>query len=97
MTKEYRARYTIISQMLDIVNDSGAEGVSKTSIMYKAFLSYAQLKEYLSFMVEKGLIDEVPKQIKNILGNEKFVYKITGKGVRLLQISKEIESIVGLD
>jgi predicted transcriptional regulator len=83
--------------MLSTINDSGTEGVAKTSIMYKAFLSYAQLKEYLSFMVEKGLIEEVPKQIKNIRGNEKLVYKITNRGLRLLQISKEIESLVGLD
>jgi predicted transcriptional regulator len=87
----------IIAQMLSTINDSGTEGVTKTSIMYKAFLSYAQLKEYLSFMVEKSLIEEVPKQIRNNRGNEKYVYKITGKGLRLLQISKEIESLVGLD
>jgi predicted transcriptional regulator len=80
--------------MLNTIIDSGSDGANKTSIMYKSFLSYAQLKEYLSFMVEKGLIDKVPKQIS---GNEKFVYKITGKGLRLLQISKEIESLVGLD
>jgi predicted transcriptional regulator len=48
-------------------------------------------------MVEKSLIEEVPKQIRNNRGNEKLVYKITGKGLRLLQISKEIESLVGLD
>jgi predicted transcriptional regulator len=96
-TNTYRGRYMIIAQMLSTINDSGTEGVTKTSIMYKAFLSYAQLKEYLSFMVEKSLIEEVPKQIRNNRGNEKFVYKITGKGLRLLQISKEIESLVGLD
>jgi predicted transcriptional regulator len=87
----------IIAQMLSTINDSGTEGANKTSIMYKSFLSYAQLKEYLLFMVKKGLIDEVPKQIESRHGNEKFVYKITGKGLRLLQISQEIESIVGLD
>jgi predicted transcriptional regulator len=47
-------------------------------------------------MVEKGLVDEVPKQIKGSGSNEKFVYKITRKGYRLLQISQEIESIIGL-
>jgi predicted transcriptional regulator len=83
--------------MLNIINDTGAEGASKTVIMYKAFLSYAQLKEYLSFLLEKGLVDEFPQQIKTSQGNEKFVYKITEKGLRLLQISREIESIVGLD
>jgi predicted transcriptional regulator len=96
-TKVYRGRYMIIAQMLSTINDSGTEGVTKTSIMYKAFLSYAQLKEYLSFMVEKGLIEEVPKQIKDNRDNEKLVYKITNRGLRLLEISNEIESIVGLD
>jgi predicted transcriptional regulator len=92
--KAYRGRYLIIAQMLSTINDSASEGANKTSIMYKSFLSYAQLKEYLSFMVEKGLVEEIPHQFS---GNEKFVYKITGKGLRLLQISREIESIVGLD
>jgi predicted transcriptional regulator len=80
--------------MLNTINDSGSDGANKTTIMYKSFLSYAQLKEYLSFMVEKGLVDKVPWQIKNTRGNEN---RITGKGLRLLQISQEIESIVGLD
>jgi predicted transcriptional regulator len=80
--------------MLSTINNSGSDGANKTSIMYQAFLSYAQLKEYLSLMVEKGLVDEVPHQFS---GNEKFVYKVTGKGLRLLQISKEIESLIGLD
>ena len=65
--------------------------------MYKAFLSHAQLKEYLSFLLENGLIDEVTQQIKSSSGNEKFVYKITERGIRLMQISKEIKNIVGLD
>ncbi len=84
----------IIANMLSTINERGSDGANKTSIMYKSFLSYAQLKEYLSFMIEKGLVDEIAHQFS---GNEKFVYKITGNGLRLLQISKEIESIVGLD
>jgi predicted transcriptional regulator len=71
--------------MLSTINESGVERATKTSIMYKSFLSYAQLKEYLSFLLEKGLIDEIPQQIKTH-GNEKLVYKITGKGIRLLQL-----------
>jgi predicted transcriptional regulator len=45
--------------MLSTINDSGSDGANKTTIMYKSFLSYAQL-EYLSFMVEKGLVEEIP-------------------------------------
>jgi predicted transcriptional regulator len=83
--------------MLSIINESDAKGAARTSIMYKSFLSYTQLKEYLSFLLEKGLIDEFPQQSKNSGGSEKFVYKITQKGIRLMQISQEIESLVGLD
>jgi predicted transcriptional regulator len=93
----YRGRYKIIAQMLSTINDCGTEGANKTSIMYKSYLSYAQLKEYLAFLLEKGLISQFPQQIESRHGNEKFVYKITEKGLHLLQISKEIESIVGLD
>jgi predicted transcriptional regulator len=59
-----------------------------------SFLS--QLREYLAYLVEKDLIDEFSQQFKNS-GNEKFEYKITEKGLRLLQVSQEIESLIGLD
>ena len=96
-TKAYRGRQQIIAKMLNIINASDAKGATRTSIMYKSFLSYSQLKEYLSFLVEKGLIDEFPQQTKSGSGNEKFVYKITGRGHRLLQISQEIENLIGLE
>src|SRR3712207_8668943 len=51
-------RQEIIAMMLSTIKDSEDEGASKTSIMYKSFLSYAQLKEYLSLLVEKGLRSE---------------------------------------
>jgi predicted transcriptional regulator len=86
----------IIANILSNINESSSEGTTKTSVMYRSFLSYVQLKEYLSFLLERDLINEVPKQTKNH-GNEKIVYKITERGLRLLQISHEIESIIGLD
>jgi predicted transcriptional regulator len=94
-TKAYRGRLQIIAKMLNIINESNAKGSTRTSIMYKAFLSHAQLKEYLSFLLDNGLIKEIPLKIKNH-GNEKLVYKITEKGLRLLQISHEMVSLAGL-
>ncbi|MDQ3840630.1 MAG: winged helix-turn-helix domain-containing protein [Thermoproteota archaeon] len=96
-TKEYRGRQEIITMMLKTIIDSQDEGATKTSIMYKSFLSYAQLKEYLSFLLEKGLVEQIPKQTKDGNSSQKNVYKITGRGLRLLEISKEIEKLVGLD
>jgi predicted transcriptional regulator len=51
--------------MLSTINDSGSYGSNKTTIMYKSFLSHAQLKEYLSFLAEKGLVEEFSHQGAN--------------------------------
>ena len=75
-----RGRYQIIAEILSVINESNTKGVTRTSIMYKAFLSHAQLKEYLSFLLEKGLIEEIPQQIR-AHGNEKLVTKNNRKGV----------------
>ena len=74
MTKHYyRERHEIIAGMLRTISNSGTEGASKTPIMYKSFLSYAQLKEYLLFLVEKGLVEEYHRQKKEEDKNEKKV------------------------
>jgi predicted transcriptional regulator len=83
--------------MLETIKERDTEGASRTMIMYNCYLSYAQLREYLSFLTEKGLVDESPQQSKNESSNKKFVYRMTGKGLRFLQICKEIENIVGSD
>jgi len=37
--------------------DAANGGTSKTKIMYIAFLSYGQLKDYLSILIENNLIE----------------------------------------
>ena len=41
---KYRSRTDIVALILEATKD----GAAKTKIMYKAFLSYSQLKDYLS-------------------------------------------------
>ena len=48
-----RSRTEIVGSILDAANG----GVSKTKIMNIAFLSYGQLKEYLSILIEKNLLE----------------------------------------
>ncbi len=60
-------------------------GASKTKIMYKAYLSYTQIKEYLKFLQENSLI-------KYEDGAQ--VYRITEKGRNFLQAYDEISSLV---
>ena len=56
-------------------------GATKTKIMYKAFLSFAQLREYLSMLSEKGLIEYQD-------GTQR--YRTTEKGIRLLHIYNQM-------
>jgi predicted transcriptional regulator len=49
---KYRSRTEIVSNILDATNG----GAIKTKIMYTAFLSYAQLKEYLSVLIINNLM-----------------------------------------
>jgi UDP-N-acetyl-D-mannosaminuronate dehydrogenase len=55
-------------------------GVTKTTIMYKSFITYDQLNEYLSLLVEKGLI--------SYQEGEKL-YRTTEKGMDFVQANKK--------
>ena len=46
----YRSSTEILSMILDAANG----GATKTKIMYKAMLSYNQLKEYLSVLIKNN-------------------------------------------
>ena len=49
-----RSRTEIVAMILGAANEGGE---TKTKIMYFAFLSYNQLNEYLSVLVENNLIE----------------------------------------
>lgn len=53
-----RSEMEIIANILDIAR----KGVKKTKILYKANLSYVQLKNYVSFLLEKGLLKKVENE-----------------------------------
>lgn len=61
------------------------KGVIKTRIMYSAFLSYPQLKEYLEFLVENDLLEHI---------SEKNLYLTTDKGKRFLNSYQELEHMM---
>jgi predicted transcriptional regulator len=100
-TKHYRERHEIIATMLHTIIDSGTAGTSRTPLMYRSFLSYAQLKGYLPVLLVKGLIEQFPprKEMEMDEGSKKdpiqrLNYTITDKGRRVLQICDEINKIV---
>jgi predicted transcriptional regulator len=78
----YRSRVEIISQILESANGGGA---TKTKIIYKAFLSYNQLKEYLNILTESDLLSYDLKA---------HTFKTTEKGLRFLNFYNEISDVI---
>ena len=76
-----RSRTEILSNILDAANG----GVTKTKIMYKAFLSYNQLREYLSILIENNLIEYLD-------GTQTF--RTTKKGLNYLKTYTEIGELL---
>jgi len=79
---KYRSRTDIVSQILEAANG----GATKTKIMYKAYLSYAQLKEYLSIMTENGLLEYVEGE---------HIYKTTDRGNKFMRVYQHMDDLIG--
>ncbi len=78
---KYRSRTEIVAMILEAANG----GTTKTRIMYKAFLSYAQLREYLSVLIENNLLEYLE-------GSQ--TYKTTEKGLNFLKMHNEIGELL---
>jgi predicted transcriptional regulator len=85
---KYRSRTDISAHILEIAaaTTNGGSGATKTRIMYGAFLSYFQLKDYLSILMEKGLLEFIPESKK---------YRTTHKGLRFLQAINQLAHLSG--
>ena len=71
---------------LDIIGDIihlSQNGAKKTQLLYQGNLSYSQLNEYLFFLLDKNILEEVPVNNGNGNGHQK-IYKCTEKGHNLL-------------
>lgn len=80
---KYRTRSEIV---VDILASARFEGITKTKIMYLCFLSFVQLKEYMSMLVENGMLEHT--------GTNK--YRTTAKGVKMLEAYQKINNFVGM-
>jgi len=78
---KYRSRTEIVSSILDAANG----GAIKTKIMYKAFLSYGQLREYLTILIENNLLEYLD-------GTQTF--RTTEKELNFLKMQNELELLI---
>ena len=68
-----------------LILEAANGGATKTRIMYKAFLSYAQLKEYLTVLLEKDVLE---------YEDETQLFRTTEKGLRLLQMYSQFDEMM---
>jgi predicted transcriptional regulator len=80
-----RDRMEIISRILEAINEGGRDGSTRTRIMYNAFVSHAQMKEYLSNLEDNGMLHYDLKGQK---------FKITEKGLEFIRIYTEINEMI---
>jgi predicted transcriptional regulator len=78
-----RSRDDIISDILEVASGGGI--ATKMGIMYKTFLSHAQMKNYLTYLTQHDLIEyDVGAQI----------YKTTEKGLRFLDTYGQMDDMI---
>jgi predicted transcriptional regulator len=87
LTPQARGRFDLMASILTVAKDESKQ----TRIMYKCNLSYRQLKVYMSFLSNRGLLelDEIER------GRSKVrFFKTTDKGLTFLEAYKDlIESL----
>lgn len=81
---KYRSRTEIIAMILR----TAYKGATKMRIMYGAYLSYGQVKEYLEFLLRKNLL---------ILERNTSMYRLTEKGLDYLTKFEQINEIMSVD
>jgi predicted transcriptional regulator len=77
---KYRSRTEITAMILD----TSIKETTKIKIMYNAYLSYNQVKEYLSILTENNLIEYIEGA---------RTYKTTEKGLNFLKMHREMAAL----
>ena len=78
-----RSRFDILGEILEVANERS--GTTRTKIMYRAFLSYGQMKGYLTTLTENNLLNyDVDTQ----------TFKTTEKGLRFLGTYNQMDDMI---
>jgi predicted transcriptional regulator len=83
MPWKYRSKTEIVAHILRAAN--GRNDIPKSRIMYRTFLTYWQLEEYLAILIQNGLLEYLEAT---------HTYKITEKGLKFLEIYEQMKELV---
>jgi predicted transcriptional regulator len=79
---KYRSKIDIIGEILDAAKSGAA---TKTKMMYQAYLSFEQMKEYLMVLTENGLLS---------YDFDTRTFKTTQEGFRFLNAYYMIDDMI---
>jgi predicted transcriptional regulator len=72
----------ILSKILQVANGGGA---TRTKIMYRALLSYSQMKDYLMVLTQNDLLS---------YNLDTQTFKTTEKGLRFLEVYNQMDGMI---
>ena len=82
MILKHRTKEEITALILNSITHTNR--ATQTIIMYKAYLTHVQLKQFLSSLIEKGLIE---------YHKEDRLYTITDKGMHFLDVYNQLNQL----
>ena len=77
--------YAKLDTIKRILESTQSSSMQEQGLMYESYLSYMQIDEYLSAMVETGLIK---------YDRESRTYRITGKGMDFLASLRQMDHLM---
>jgi len=85
--RSHRSRIDIVAEVLR----ETVGGAKKTQIMYGCNLSFRQLQNYLSLLLERGLLRKVSEEEK---GRDPRFFEATSKGKKLLRAYDRLKGLM---
>jgi predicted transcriptional regulator len=79
---KHRGKEEITALVLEAIVNT--DRPTQTMIMYKAYLTHVQLKQFLASLIEKGLIE---------YHNLERIYTITEKGMHFLEVYNQLNQL----
>jgi predicted transcriptional regulator len=79
---KHRSKEEIAASILEAIVNTNRP--TQTMIMYKAYLTHVQLKQFLASLMEKGLIE---------YHNLERIYTITEKGIHFLDVYNQLNQL----
>jgi ParB family transcriptional regulator, chromosome partitioning protein len=102
---KYRSKIEIVTSILKSISDFTRfdqknrtyRGLNNTKIMYINLLSYAQLKDYIFYLLDKNMVTQLEIKSKETRYRNRNEYVITEKGLKFLKQSINLFKMIDME